>query len=239
MANIMKYIDGSSPAMERFKEVAPGTYRHCVNVGQLCESVAKETGLDPEIMLVSGTLHDIGKCHNAGWYSENQEPDKNPHDDVEPMVSYQIITRHVGDSVMKLVQMGVPTNIVHIISEHHGDSVVKSIYNKAKAKYNGDTIEDHYRYRGCKPSTAESCVLMICDVVEATCRSMHNNDKLESSRKTIDKIVNDLIDDEQLDVLAIGDVRVIKKVLYKEIDSFFHKRVDYDEEAAKAITHEQ
>ena len=42
--------------------------------------------------------------------------------------------------------------------------------------------------------------------------------------------MNKLIDDEQLDVLTIGDIRIIKRVLYKEIDSFFHKRVDYDEE---------
>jgi putative nucleotidyltransferase with HDIG domain len=231
MANIMKYIDGSSPMMERFKEVAPGTYRHCINVGQLCESVAKELHLDAEVLQVAGALHDIGKCNNPGWFSENQEPDKNPHDDTEPNVSFQIISRHVADSVMRLVQMGVPTNIIHIISEHHGDTVVGAIYAKAKSKYNGDTIEDHYRYRSSKPTTPESCVLMLCDVVEATCRSLYNNDKLVSSRDTIDKIVNGLIDDEQLDVLTIGDIRVIKRVMFKEIDSFFHKRVDYDDEA--------
>ena len=234
MANIMKYIDGSNPMMERFKEVAPGTYRHCINVGQLCESVAKELSLDVEVMQVAGTLHDIGKCNNPMWFSENQEHDKNPHDDVDPKVSFEIISRHVADSVMKLVQMGVPTNIIHIISEHHGDTIIGSIHNKAKVKYNGDTIVDNYRYRSGKPTTIESCVLMLCDVIEATCRSLHNNDKLVSSRDTIDSIINKHIDDEQLDVLTIGDIRIIKKVLNKEIDSFFHKRVDYDEEAKKA-----
>lgn len=233
MSNIMKYIDGSSSMMERFKDVAPGTYRHCINVGQLCESVAKELQLDVEVMQVAGTLHDIGKCNNPLWFSENQEPDKNPHDDVDPKVSFEIISRHVGDSVLKLVQMGVPTNIIHIISEHHGDSIIGSIYGKAKTKYNGETIEDHYRYKSGKPSTVESCVLMLCDVAEATCRSLHNNDKLNSSRETISCIIDKCIDDEQLDVLTIGDIRVIKKILNKEIDSFFHKRVDYDDEASK------
>lgn len=229
----MKYIDSNSPIMERFKEIAPGTYRHCINVEQLCESVAKELSLDAEEMMVAGALHDIGKCYNPGWFSENQEPDKNPHDKCDPTISYQYISRHVGDSVLKLVQMGVPSKIVHIVSEHHGDTVIKAIFNKAKEKYNGETIEDHYRYKGNKPSTIESCVLMVCDSVEATCRALYNNDKLNNSRETIDKIVDNLIDDEQLDVLTIGDIRIIKRILYKEIDSFFHKRVDYDEEAKK------
>ena len=122
MPSLMKFIDSSSAPMERFKEVAPGTYRHCVNVGQLCESVAKELGLDVEVMLVSGMLHDIGKCNNPQWYSENQEPDKNPHDDVDPTISYQYITRHLSDSILKLVQMGVPTNIIHIISYYRNIS---------------------------------------------------------------------------------------------------------------------
>lgn len=233
MSNMMKYIDSSSPSMERFKEVAPGTYRHCINVGQLCQTIAKELNLDEEVMVLAGTLHDIGKCNNPIWFSENQEPDRNPHDDVDPKVSYEIISRHIADSVMKLVQMGVPTNVIHIISEHHGDTIIGSIHNKAKVKYNGDTVDDHYRYRSSKPTTVESCVLMLCDVTEATCRSMHNNDKLKSLRSTIDCITNKLIDDEQLDVLTIGDIRVIKRILNKEIDSFFHKRVDYDEEAQK------
>jgi putative nucleotidyltransferase with HDIG domain len=233
MSNITKYIDGSSSIMERYKEVTPGTYRHCINVGQLCESVAKELHLDAEVMQVAGTLHDIGKCNNPSWFSENQEPDKNPHDDVDPKVSYEIISRHVADSVLKLVQMGVPTNIIHIISEHHGDTIIGSIHGKAKAKYNGETVDDHYRYRSSKPSTVESCVLMLCDVTEATCRSLHNGDKLNNKRETIDSIINKMIDDEQLDVLTIGDIRVVKRILNKEIDSFFHKRVDYDDEAKK------
>ncbi|MCK5016213.1 MAG: hypothetical protein KAS32_03995, partial [Candidatus Peribacteraceae bacterium] len=153
-----------------------------------------------------------------------------------PNVSYQIISRHVSDSVMKLIQMGVPTNIIHIVSEHHGDTIISAIFTKAKVKYNGETVEEHYRYKSGKPSTPESCVLMLCDVVEATCRSLFNSDNLTDSRSSIDKIINGLIDDEQLDVLTIGDIRVIKRILHKEIDSFFHKRVDYDNEAKNGKT---
>lgn len=215
--------------MERFKEVAPGTYRHSINVGQLCESIGKEIGVDHDSLLIAGTLHDIGKCFNPLWFSENQEPNKNPHDDVDPIVSYQYISRHVGDTVLKLTQMGVPHNIIKIVSEHHGDTIIQSIYNKAKSRYNGDAIEDHYRYKSIKPSSVESCILMISDSTEATCRSLFSNNKLDDVKSTIDKIINNLMDDEQLDVLTIGDVRVIKSILYKEMDGFFHKRVDYEE----------
>jgi membrane-associated HD superfamily phosphohydrolase len=164
---------------------------------------------------------------NPSYFSENQEADSNVHDELDPPISYQYISRHISDGVLKLIQNYVDPIIIRIVSEHHGDTVMSGIFAKAKAKYNGNTIEDHYRYKSCKPSMIESCILMICDVVESACRSLSNTEKEVDFKLTIERLINSLIDDEQLDVLTIGHIRVIKKILIKEIESIYHKRVSY------------
>jgi putative nucleotidyltransferase with HDIG domain len=232
-------LDGSSPLMENFKDKTPGTYRHCQNVAALCESISSELSLDAETLVAAAKLHDIGKSNNPIWFSENQPDSTNPHDDAEPLVSYQYISRHISDSCLKLVQIPeIPRDVITCVSEHHGDTVIKSIYLAAKKIYNGSTNEDQYRYKNRKPSTIESAVLMMSDVVESACRAMDQKDKLKDHKKVINTLIDKLIADEQLDILTIGHVRIIKKILYKEIDSIYHKRVDYPEEEEEVTTNE-
>ncbi len=231
---IKNIINGDSPILEKFKDIAPGSDRHCLNVSILCESISKVIdNIDSTSLIVAARLHDIGKCNNPSYFSENQESDNNIHDELDPPISYQYISRHIADGVLKLIQLDVDPFIIKIISEHHGDAVIGGIYNKAKKKYNGSTMEEHYRYKSNKTTTVESCILMIVDIVESACRSLSSSGKLDDSKSTIERLINELIDDEQLDVLTIGQIRVIKRVLLKEINSIYHKRVDYDVEEQK------
>ncbi len=224
-------LDNSSSLMEVFKEKCPGTFRHCQSVAILCEAISTELNLDANVLIPAAKLHDIGKINNPNWFSENQPDDSNPHDDTDPPISYQYISRHVADSVLKLTQIPeIPRDVIVCISEHHGDSIIQGIYIKAKKMYNGNTNEEHYRYKNRKPSSIESAVLMICDVIESTIKSLYNNDKLQDVKICIEDSINRMIDDEQLDILTIGHIRVIKKVLNKEIESIYHKRVDYEQD---------
>lgn len=230
MSDLKEITGNDSPLMEVFKEKAPGTFRHCQNVASLIEPVSNELELDTEKLVAAAKLHDIGKSMSPEWFTENQSAD-NPHDDIDPQYSYCIISRHVADGVLKLIQYPeIPREIIVWVSEHQGDTIIRSIYNKAKEIYNGSTSEDAYRYKCKKPSCIESAVLMICDVVEATLKSLYNSDKLDDIKSTVDKMIDTLIDDEQLDQLKIGDIRIIKKVLVREAGSIYHKRLDYDDE---------
>ena len=230
MSTLKEITSNDSPLMEVFKDKAPGTFRHCQTVASLIEPIAGELDLNVELMVASAKLHDIGKSMSAEWFTENQSAD-NPHDETDPAFSYCIISRHISDSVLKLIHYPeIPREVITWVSEHHGDTVIQSIYKKAKEKYNGSTSIEAYRYKCRKPSCIESAVLMICDVIEATLKSLHNNDKLEDVKIVIDKMVDSLIEDEQLDQLKIGDIRIIKKVLCREAGSIYHKRIDYDEE---------
>lgn len=227
--DLKSVIEASSPLMARFRDKAPGSYKHCQNVSTLCENVALELGLDTDLLATAGMLHDIGKIFNPEYFTENQD-EANPHDELEPFLSYQIITRHISDTALILTQIPeIPQKVIEVVSEHHGDTILVPFYLKQKEKTNGSTVEDRFRYKSRKPTTTEAAVLMIVDCIEATAKSLFNSGKLDDVKEMVDKTIGRLEDDEQLDELKIGIVRIIKQVLYKEVENTYHKRVSYEE----------
>ena len=115
--------------------------------------------------------------------------------------------------------------MIRIICQHHGTSIVKYFFDKS----NRD-VEDIFRYKCEKPTCVESAVLMICDQIEARNRSeLQANKKKAEVVQIIEDTINDLLSDGQLDdvVMRLGDLQKIKESLYKELESTFHKRVDY------------
>lgn len=233
--DLKNLLDAKHPFLERFRERAPGTYKHSQNVASLCEAVALELDLSPDIMKVLGTYHDVGKTYYPECFYENQS-DSNPHDKLDPMVSFYLISRHISDTALILVQMeDFPKELIEPIVQHHGNSVVKSLANKSKLD------EEMFRYRNCHPpKTLESAVLMICDSVEATIRSKEFDQESLDSEKIREIILNTidrLEGDDQLDEIRLGDLKGIKHALAKDLESKYHKRDSkaYDEEDNKKI----
>jgi putative nucleotidyltransferase with HDIG domain len=224
------YLDTDYPLLDKFKSSAAGTFRHSQNVANLAEAVASDLGLDTTFMKVCATYHDIGKMHNPQYFTENQNGDGNLHDDLEPYISYQLITRHVADSVFILTtETEMPREVMQVIAEHHGDTVLKAIFNKSDS-----TNEDSFRYKCSKPSSEYSSILMIVDTVEATARSIA--DKLttpEAKIKVVKETIDRLRDDQQLDEMKVGTLRQVQQRLIRELDGIYHTRVDYDEESKK------
>jgi cyclic-di-AMP phosphodiesterase PgpH len=220
-------IDPDYPLLVSFKESAPGTYRHSMNILTFCESISKELNLDIDLMRAAALYHDIGKMNNSSVFSENQNG-TNIHDTLEPKTSYHLITRHVGDGILILLQIPDMTiELLNVISQHHGNTVLKYFYDK------DDVDEDKYRYKSSAPTTLESSVIMIADSVEATARSLFNNGKMGDSddkKKVVGKTIDNLINDNQLDELKVGDLKRIKNVLHKELQTMYHKREDYEKE---------
>lgn len=228
--DILKEVtDPKSPLMEKFRSVAPGTYNHAKNVASLCEAVAVELDLDVELLKTAGVLHDIGKTVNPNYFIENQNGKPNPHDGLDPEISYQIITRHVGDTVLMLLQISdLPRKLLEIVSQHHGNTILKYFYQKS-----GSDIDDIYRYKSTPPQSIEACILMLADQVEATARALASKGELETSedrKSVINSTVRNLMDDDQLDDIKVGELKLIRKVLYKEIESMYHRREPYGNE---------
>ena len=136
------------PLLLKFKEVAPGSFKHCQTTAVICETIARQLNIDSDLMECMATYHDIGKMLNPTFFSENLKVDEpNPHKDLHPFMSYQIITRHVSDGAMILLQHDFPMEVVKAISEHHGNMVCRYFYRKAKI--DGEELcEDQYRYPG-------------------------------------------------------------------------------------------
>jgi putative nucleotidyltransferase with HDIG domain len=235
---LSKYLDVSHPLMELFKKTAPGTQKHCLNVAAFCESIARDLNLkNPDMLKCAALYHDIGKTVNPMYFTENQSG-VNPHDDIKnPHLSFQLISRHIPDTVFILHQYKFPIEIIDIASEHHGDSVLSYFYNIAKKQQSNDLhpteLIKQFRYRSPRPKTAESAILMICDRVEATARSKFMNapkDVQVDFAEFVHGIINELKEDGQLDNMKIGTCRKVEIILSRELASIYHSRIAYPAE---------
>ncbi len=225
-----KFFNPTFPLIDKFRELAPGSYKHCQNVSNICEAVAADLGLNVDLIKCAALYHDIGKMNNPIYFSENQSNGANIHDELDPFISYQIITRHVGDSILYLLQLkDMSLEVIEIISQHHGDTILKTFHGKVE-----NEPEDKFRYKCDKPETTEALILMIVDSVEATAKSLFGDPKKKNSdniTRAINGTIERLTDDSQLDNMRIGTLKITKRVLFKELESIYHKRVSYEDDS--------
>jgi len=217
-------LDGKYPFLEKMRDKAPGTFKHSQNVSSLCEAVALELDIDATLMKVLGMYHDAGKISFPECFFENQDGSSNMHDDIDPIISFHLLTKHVADSALILVQLeDFPSELISPITQHHGTTILKSLANKAEGVH-----DEMFRYRNtCPPTTLEAAILMICDSVEATVRSKeYSSDPIDINdiRKIIRGTCERLEEDDQLDEVRVGDLKKIKKALQNDLQSKYHKR---------------
>lgn len=219
-------LDSSYPLLKKFRETCPGTFKHSQALMGMVEGIAIALELDITFMKVAAMYHDIGKLMNPKYFTENQLEDENPHDKLDPIMSYQIISRHPSDTAMILMNdNNFPRELIKIASQHHGQSILKYFFDKS-----GSDLEDLFRYKSERPTCVESAVLMICDCIEARSRSEIQAGKGNfDPTEVIEDTINVLLSDGQLDdvVMRLGDLQKIKDALAKELEGTFQKRVDY------------
>jgi putative nucleotidyltransferase with HDIG domain len=229
-------LETSYPLLQKFREACPGTYKHSQAIASMVEGIALDLKLDVTFMKIAATYHDIGKMMNPMCFTENQLDQENLHDNLDPMVSYHLISRHVSDTAFILLHDGnFPDDLIRIASQHHGTSVMKYFFNKS-----GIDIDDHFRYKGTKPTCVESAVLMICDCLEARSRSeAQNRQSSFDPQIIIEDTINELMEDGQLDdvVMRLGNLQKIKVALAKELQGTYQKRVDYSKSKEEKEDH--
>lgn len=229
----IKLLELTNPDQELLKRLlleATGTYHHSLLVANLAETAANEIGADSLLARVGGYYHDIGKLGYVNYYKENQVG-SNPHDELEPQLSAQIIISHVSRGVELAEQYKLPKCVKDIIAQHHGTTLAQYFYIQASnASKDEDVKKEDYQYVGPKPQTKEAAIVMLADVVEATTRSMMPlKEKDQSVEKIVNRIVKEKLQAGQLDEsdLMLKDIDTIIGAFNRLLVGMYHERIAY------------
>lgn len=218
----------NTPLLRELAEQAPGTFQSSLIVARLAQEAARRIGANDLLAWVGGLYHDIGKLTRPEYFVENQPSGTvNPHSRLGPRVSALILGAHVRDGIELAKRFRLPQPVVDIIAEHHGTSVMTYFWAKAHEQC-PTLVESDYRYRGPKPRSKESAIILLADSVEAAVRALPNPD-LERVREVIDSVVAAKIADGQLDEspLSFRDVQEIKQAFFDTFKSIYHQRIEY------------
>ena len=218
----------NNPLLRRMSEVAPGTFQHSIQVGNLASEIANKIGAKAQLVRTGALYHDIGKTINPIYFTENQSG-INPHEDLSLIESAQIIISHVTEGMKLAERNNLPSIIKDFISTHHGHGKAKYFYLKYKNENPDDQVDDLlFTYPGPNPFTREQAILMIADGVEAASRSLP-----EYTEKNIRDLVNRLVDGMVNDgffrecPITFRDITYAKTVLCEKLKTIYHARVSY------------
>lgn len=228
---LLELSDPNRPLLQKFCQVAPGTYTHSVMVGNLAVVAAEAIGADALLCRVGAYYHDLGKMRRAEFFVENQGLGDNAHHRLNPSLSALVVTAHVKDGLEIADQEHLPPIIKSFITEHHGTSLIRYFYHQQTGGEGGEaSLEQHFRYGGPKPQSRETAILMLADGVEAASRTL---DKPTVGRigDLVDKIIGAQLADGQLDEceLTLSDLRGIRDAFIRLLSGMLHTRIEYPE----------
>ena len=105
---LLELANPAQPLLKRLLQVAPGTYNHSIQMGNLAEAAAEAIGANPLLARVGAYYHDIGKTVRPEYFVENQIYVDNPHNRLNPNLSKLAITAHVRDGEHLARVYGLP-----------------------------------------------------------------------------------------------------------------------------------
>jgi putative nucleotidyltransferase with HDIG domain len=227
---LSELADRNHPALRYLEENALGTFNHSLVVGTLADRAANQIGANSQLARAMAYYHDIGKTENPTMFVENQIGYSNPHENLLPYESANIIKSHVTEGVKLAKRFKIPEIVYKGIIEHHGDGVIRYFYEKEKLE-NNDVLKEDFRHLGEKPSSKESAILMLADSLEAACRAifMVEDADDEKIKNVIEEIFNEKIADDQLSKAPITfkELSIIKDSFQKSLEGLYHQRVLY------------
>jgi putative nucleotidyltransferase with HDIG domain len=169
--------------LDQLKEQAPGTWHHSMNVSDLAEKAAMAIGARALFCKTAALYHDIGKLKAPSIFAENITG-QSPHDELEPRVSAERIIEHVTYGLELARKHRLPKAFREIIAEHHGGTPVRFFFAKACAclteGQNPESLRPHFSYPGPPPSSRESGIISLADMIEAATRSLGPQSEAES-----------------------------------------------------------
>lgn len=228
---LIELSDMNKDLLRRMSEVAPGTFQHSIQVGNLAAEIARKIGGNPQLVRTGALYHDIGKMQNSIYFTENQSGGINPHDGLTYIESAQIIISHVTEGLKLADKYGLPVQIRDLIATHHGQGKAKYFYIKYKNEFPDQPVDDLlFTYPGPNPFTKEQAILMMADAVEAASRSLPDYTE-QSIRQLVHKLIDTMVEDGFFHECPITfrDIEYAKTVLIEKLKTIYHTRISYPE----------
>ena len=227
---LLDLLDRNHPALRLIEEQAPGTFNHSMLVGALAGRAARAIDADPLLAQAAAWYHDLGKVTLPQYFVENQFGVSNPHDDLPPEESAQIIRSHVTEGLKLAKRYRLPGDVTDGIRMHHGKSLMRYFYHQA-LEADPDVDPELFRHHGEKPVQKEVAIVMISDATEAAARAYSRTEDPTASglKNVVETVVTEKVDDGQLDEsqLTFGDLTRIKAELVRALMGYYHARVPY------------
>ncbi|MGD9383746.1 MAG: HDIG domain-containing protein, partial [Desulfobacterales bacterium] len=226
---LTKYTDLQHPLLKDLFAKIPSTYQHSMTMAFLAQAAGEAVGANTLLLRIGAYYHDIGKMADPMFFSENQSSGDNPHDNLAPHESAQVIINHVKHGEQIAREMGLPLLILDFIRQHHGTMLVEYFYNKAvEANHESKPLKEDFRYPGPKPQSLEAAILMIVDSVEATFRSMEAPTREKIEKMILLNIVKRIADGQFNECnLSTRNLAKIVETLTDSLEATFHSRITY------------
>lgn len=220
--------DHKSKLISKLIQEAPGTFNHSIVVSNIAEACATAIGEDAMLARTCAYYHDIGKLRRPEFFKENQVDGKNPHDDLTPELSTNIIKSHTLDGYTLVKKYRLPIEIADVCLQHHGTLPILFFYDKAKKFTDGDVDIRQFCYAGPKPQSKIAAIIMIADGCEAAARSLKDR-----SRANVMKVVRNIVDDRtklgQFDEceITMKELNIIIHTVVNNLTGIYHNRIEY------------
>ncbi len=228
---LIGWADTDRPLMRRLAEEAPGTYSHTREAANMAEAGADAIGANGPLCKAGVHYHDVGKLFRPGYFVENQR-EGNPHDELDPRQSAEIVRDHVVEGVRLARRANLPEALVDFIREHHGDQSISFFLERARQRAEAEGEDppdpDLFRYPGPRPRSRETAIAMLADSCESAARALR-----DPTEKRIAALVNGIfaakVRDGQLDdsALTLRDLALLKRRFVRFLAGSHHRRIPY------------
>ena len=228
--SLLEMTDTNSILLKELSDKAPGTFHHSLQVANIAEAAANEIGANSLLVRVGALYHDIGKLTAPMYFSENQTANISPHDRLSPKQSADIIIDHVAEGVKIANKHNLPERVIDFIKTHHGTSLVYYFYKKQEELYPDEINLEDFSYKGPKPFSKETAILMMADSVEAASKSL-KSPNIDQLQEFVDKIIDGKMAEEQFNSsdITFAEIETVKKVLFKKLINVYQLRIEYPE----------
>ena len=196
-------------------------------VSTLAESCANAIGENAVLARACAYYHDIGKLKKPAFFTENQKG-YNPHDELTPELSTDIIRSHAKDGHDMILKYHLPEILADVALQHHGTMPITYFYMKALKYTEGDLDIANFSYPGPKPQTKIAAIIMIADAAEAKVRTLSDR-----SHANVDKAVGEIIvermnfDQFSECEITMKDIDIIRATITNNLAGVYHDRVKY------------